>query len=457
MKGTLMKRILPPIVLFVGDIVAIILSYMTAFTLRKFIMSQVLDFLPPTLAFSLFVERFYLLLFWIVGFVYEGLYTKRYPFWQEILRLWRAGVMATMLVTAVMFVTAEPFYLSRIVMLLALPVSFVYLPATRAILRNLMIKLGMWRKKACLLADPKDVNRLKGAVERDKALGYQVIRVMNGWDPDIDFEGAKALIIQMEHFKGKTLNKILEEAEERGINEILIAPDLANMRLTSVTLENLESQVFLKQDEGLLMPGKRALKRVLDFILASVFLVLTFPLYPLIAILVKLDSKGSVIFRNKRIGKDGQEFICYKFRTMYEDADERLERYLAGNEKAQKEWLEYSKITNDPRITRVGRFLRKFSLDELPQFINVLRGEMSIVGPRPYMAWEIARMEEPARTILKVKPGITGLWQVSGRNEIDFKNRLLLDEYYVRNWSLWLDTVILIKTFKAVILAKGAY
>ncbi len=452
-----MKRVFPPILLFLGDMAAVILSYTVAFTLRKFIMSQVLDFLPPTLAFRIFVERFYLLLFWAIAFTYEGLYTKRYPFWQEILRLWRSGLVATVLVTAVMFVTGEPFYLSRIVMILALPVSFTLLPMARAIMRKLMSWAGIWQKNACLLADEKDVPRLKKAVEGDRALGYRVVKVMNSWKPEEGFNGAKALIVQMEHFGGKTLNEILEHAERVGIPEVLVAPDLANMKLSSVTLENLESQVFLKHDEGLLMPGKRTLKRITDALLAIFFLILTLPLYPIIAILIKVDSRGPVIFRNKRIGKDGLEFTCYKFRTMYQDADERLEKHLSASETARKEWMEYSKITNDPRITRVGRFLRKFSLDELPQFFNVLRGEMSLVGPRPYMAWEVARMNGPAKTILKVKPGITGLWQVSGRNEIDFKNRLLLDEYYVRNWSLWLDTVIILKTFKAVILAKGAY
>jgi undecaprenyl-phosphate galactose phosphotransferase len=451
------RRVIPPIILFIGDMTAVILSYMLAFSLRKFLMSQVLTFLPPTLAFDLFVERFYLLLFWAMVFAYEGLYTKRYPFWQEILRLWRTGLVATVLVTAVMFVTGEPFYLSRIVMILALPISFVLLPMTRAVLRRLMTRMGIWQKSACLLADPGDVPRLKRAVEGDKALGYRVVKVMNAWSPEEGFNGAKALIVQMEKFKGKILNDILERAEREGIQEVLVAPDLANMKLTSVTLENLESQVFLKYDEGLLMPGKRTLKKITDTVSAIVFLLLTLPLYPLIALLIKIDSKGPVIFKNKRIGKDGKEFTCYKFRTMYQDADERLKEHLEKNESARQEWLKYSKITNDPRITRVGKFLRKFSLDELPQFINILKGEMSLVGPRPYMAWEVARMEDPANTILKVKPGLTGLWQVSGRNEIDFKTRLLLDEYYVRNWSLWLDTVIILKTFKAVILAKGAY
>ncbi|MGB9590202.1 MAG: hypothetical protein ACPL68_04880, partial [Candidatus Hydrothermia bacterium] len=263
-----MKRILPPILLFLGDMSAVILSYMLAFTLRKFIMSQVLDFLPPTLAFYLFVERFYLLLFWAMVFVYEGLYTKRYPFWQEILRLWRAGLVATGLVMAVMFVTGEPFYLSRIVMVMALPVSFLLLPIARAILRKLMTWAGIWQKNACLLADPEDASRLKKVVEGDRALGYHVIKIMNSWKPEEGFNGAKALIVQMEHFGGETLNEILEHAERADIPEILVAPDLANMKLSSVTLENLENQVFLKHSEGLLMPGKRTLKRILDTVLA---------------------------------------------------------------------------------------------------------------------------------------------------------------------------------------------
>ncbi len=452
-----MKKALITAVLFLSDVSGIVLSYLTAYTIRKFLVAHALSFLPPTLAFDLFIERYYLLLFWVLVLAYEGLYTRRYPFWTEMHRLWRAGLVATMLITAVMFVAGESFYFSRLVVLLALPVSFILMPLFRAITRRLLAAIGLWHKHACLVAKPERVESIKAAVESDRALGYKVVKIMNRWEPEAGFNGAKVLIVQMELLNGKGAGQLVEQAESQGIREVLMAPDLKGLRLSNVTLENLESTVFIKHEEGLLTPGKMRLKTGVDFFISLILLGLSLPLYPIIALFIKLDSPGPVIFKHQRVGKDGKLFTCYKFRTMFKDADKRLKEHLASDPKAKIEWEQYSKLLKDPRITRVGKFLRKTSLDELPQFFNVLKGDMSLVGPRPYMEYEIAKMQDMVHTIIKVKPGITGLWQVSGRNDIDFRNRLVLDEYYVRNWSLWLDFIILLKTFKAVVSAKGAY
>ena len=181
------------------------------------------------------------------------------------------------------------------------------------------------------------------------------------------------------------------------------------------------------------------------------------PVLLIIAIwLRKEDPKGDVFFKQRRLGINGKEFFCYKFRTMYSDQSfmtEWLEKH--PDEKAYYDI--YHKYMNDPRITKVGAFLRKTSLDELPQLLNVLRGEMSLIGPRPYMVIEKKDIGRKAPLVLAVKPGITGLWQVSGRSGVDFNERVEMDVWYMKNWSLWNDIIILIKTFQTVINRDGAY
>ena len=207
----------------------------------------------------------------------------------------------------------------------------------------------------------------------------------------------------------------------------------------------------------LVSTAKIVFKRGFDLIAAVFMLPLALPLMLFIVLLVKVDSPGPAIFADRRIGQRGREFNCYKFRTMHRQSDAILERHLQDNPQSQKEWEQYAKLkNNDPRVTRSGRWLRKSSLDELPQIINVLKGEMSLVGPRPYLPREISAMGPWADTIWLVYPGITGLWQVSGRNEIDFAGRLELDARYVRQQSLGLDISILIRTIPVLINQKGA-
>jgi undecaprenyl-phosphate galactose phosphotransferase len=177
-----------------------------------------------------------------------------------------------------------------------------------------------------------------------------------------------------------------------------------------------------------------------------------------ITILMKREEpKGRIFFKQKRMGHNGKEFICYKFRSMYEDGDAILKAYLKEHPEEIVCYDKYHKYKNDPRITKIGRILRKTSLDELPQIINVLRGEMSLIGPRPYMLNEKEKIGDKLDMVLAVKPGITGLWQVSGRSEVDFHSRVDMDVWYTRNWNLWLDIVILIKTIKVVLFRDGAH
>ena len=202
---------------------------------------------------------------------------------------------------------------------------------------------------------------------------------------------------------------------------------------------------------------KAYLKRVLDLVFGLLLLPFILPALLLCMLTIKLDSKGPVIFKSERIGRNGKKFFIFKLRTMCLDAEQKLQKILNENSAMREEWEKDQKLRNDPRVTRLGKVIRTLSLDELPQIFNVLRGDMSFVGPRPIVENEIRKYGIKAASYISVRPGITGLWQVSGRSEAGTEGMIMFDPYYVRNWSLWLDLVILFRTLRAVWERRGAY
>jgi exopolysaccharide production protein ExoY len=199
------------------------------------------------------------------------------------------------------------------------------------------------------------------------------------------------------------------------------------------------------------------IKRGFDILGAAAGLVVLSPLLVMLALLVKLSDGGSILFGHSRIGRNGSVFQCLKFRTMAENGHEVLAEHFAKNPLARTEWEATRKLQDDPRVTRVGAVLRKLSLDELPQLINILRGDMSIVGPRPVVRDELEMYGNAAVYYLQSRPGLTGLWQVSGRNDVSYTSRVAFDRHYVENWSLAFDLLIIIKTFPAVVSSRGSY
>jgi len=197
-------------------------------------------------------------------------------------------------------------------------------------------------------------------------------------------------------------------------------------------------------------------KRSLDVAVSSLAMLFLLPLLTVVMATLLIVQGRPIFISRGRVGRGGTNFPCFKFRTMVTNAEETLREYLSHNENALKEWRDTQKLKNDPRITPLGHFLRKSSLDELPQLMNVLRGEMSLVGPRPIVRDEMARYGDYIEDYLQVRPGITGLWQVSGRSDLSYENRVELDVRYVREWNLWLDTVIIAKTVPAVLRSEGA-
>jgi Undecaprenyl-phosphate galactose phosphotransferase WbaP len=207
----------------------------------------------------------------------------------------------------------------------------------------------------------------------------------------------------------------------------------------------------------LLNPTCQRLKRMADIALVLLVASLALPLLGVILLLVCLDSPGKSLFQQVRVGKYGAQFYIWKVRTMVQNADQVLDEYLRGHPELRPEWDVTRKLKYDPRITRVGRFLRHASVDELPQLWNILKGEMTLVGPRPILPDEIDEYGEKYNLYIQVVPGLTGLWQILGRNDLDFQERVHLDEAYIRNWSIMMDISILIHTVKVVIIGSGAY
>ena len=203
----------------------------------------------------------------------------------------------------------------------------------------------------------------------------------------------------------------------------------------------------------------KIIKTIFDLFFSLIILIAGFPIFIIIALLIKLSSRGPIFFLQERIGKNKKSFNCIKFRTMHPEAEDILENIMTNNEELRKEFEETHKLKNDPRITNIGKFLRKTSLDEIPQFLNVIKMEMSIIGPRPIVKNEIQKYGESYNKVISLKPGITGLWQVSGRNNLSYKRRVNLDCLYVDNMSPLIDLRIIIRTFGVIFFPndRGAY
>ncbi|KLU59388.1 UDP-glucose:undecaprenyl-phosphate glucose-1-phosphate transferase [Peptococcaceae bacterium CEB3] len=271
--------------------------------------------------------------------------------------------------------------------------------------------------------------------------------------------GVSDLILAAPGLKPERLVELVNRLQPF-VNNIMVVPDLFGLSLNGIEAEYfLDEQLLLLNIRNRLKSAlNRGVKRAFDLFLGLLSLLIALPAGVLIALAIRIDSRGPAFFVQTRLGQDGREFSCLKFRTMYRDSDSILKTHLKRSSQARKEWEKFNKLKGeDPRVTRVGAILRRYSLDELPQLLNVLVGDMSLVGPRPYLPREERKIGSALYDIQVTKPGLSGLWQVSGRNNIDFAGRVKLDVWYVRNWSLWLDIVLLLRTVGVVWKRDGAY
>ena len=236
-----------------------------------------------------------------------------------------------------------------------------------------------------------------------------------------------------------------------------VIPDLFGVPNQALKPHSIGAIASLEIRDNLRSIRSRLIKRIFDLLLVTIFTLFSIPLLIGIAVAIRLEGKGPIIYKALRLGRNGETFPCYKFRSMYEDADQRLHGLLATHPELSHEYEKFHKLKQDPRVTRVGALLRKTSLDELPQLANVLMGQMSLVGPRPYLPRESEKIGQAVESILRVRPGITGFWQVNDRSESTFAQRVDMDQFYIANWTPWLDIIILIQTIGVVLNKKGAY
>lgn len=472
-----LRRLLLPLVLIGVDYGAMLAAVWTAWFLRASVAPWLLEW--PFQPFHVSWGYMYVIIpFAFILFIhFARLYTRRLLFWQQAEQLFKVSLYAVMLLLVLMFITGAVYDLSRIFLVSVWITGFLYLTVSQYLVKKILFIAGLWQIPVVLVGAGKTAELLINAFETDSGLGYKVAGLIED-KPDpvlrakypvigtfhqaetaIKRAGVKDVLIAAPGLSREELLDMVYRLQPY-VDNITFVPDLFGVPVGAIELDTLfnERAVLLKIRNNLANGYNRLVKRIFDIVASTVIFLMVSPLLLLIAAFIKLDSKGPVFFIGSRIGRGKHEFGCVKFRTMFEENDKILAKYLEQNPEAAKEWVAYAKLkTHDPRVTKVGRFLRRYSLDELPQIFNVLAGQMSLVGPRPYLPREKAALGPAAATILETRPGITGLWQTSGRNELPFSQRIALDAWYVRNWSFWLDVTILLKTVKVVATGKGAY
>ncbi|MEO0072209.1 MAG: sugar transferase [candidate division WOR-3 bacterium] len=459
-----LKFLISSLILVFTDVLTITLNFLIAYFIRSQIIPVIFPFFSAPLPFKVFVLRYYLLVPFILVFAYEGLYHQRYDFWTEAKVIWKSNFIATLIIMFFLYIT-KAFVVSRIIVVIAFLLNIVLLPLVRNFVKKILYLLRLWKEEILFIGSEKIKEELRVIFGKNSNIGYSLkecIIIDNNSEPGIDLLEkltqikVSGIIIDGQKLSQERIVEIYERAQGV-VKNFFIIPVGTQLRTFDVELLPLEHFILMKYRYNLLRTESQIIKRILDIIIAFIGLIVTLPLNFIIALAVKLSSPGPILFKQKRVGKDYKLFICYKFRTMYQNADSRLAEVLNQSDVLKEKWEKFLKIENDPRITPVGKLLRKTSFDELPQLFNVLIGEMSLVGPRPYLPEEVTHFEQKMNVISKVRPGMTGLWQVSGRSNLSFDERLRLDEFYVRNWSLWLDLVILLKTIIVWFKGEGAF
>ncbi|GHV30453.1 undecaprenyl-phosphate galactose phosphotransferase WbaP [Spirochaetia bacterium] len=295
--------------------------------------------------------------------------------------------------------------------------------------------------------DPERGDEYQGVpIIHDTGIGPELVRRYN----------IKMAIVAMPKLERKVLAHLLNYSVSAFRYNVLI-PDFSGITNIWMSVRDFEGILGLATSQKLKMFWNLGIKRLIDLSIVIVGGIIILPALLLFALMVKISSPGPVLYGHTRLGLNGKHFKAYKFRSMVVNASEQLEIMLESDPKVREEWEANHKLKSDPRVTPVGRFLRRTSFDEFPQLINILKGEMSLVGPRPVVDAEISKYGEDYDRIFSVKPGLTGLWQVSGRSDTDYTERVAFDTYYLQSWSVWLDLWILYKTIGVVIRGKGAY
>lgn len=464
------------VITFFVDIVLIYTAFYVAYWIRFAAGVIPVDKGIPSL--SVYMPAFGVITFiCILVFKFSNLYTLPSKFsLEEFPAILRAVTISAIIVMALTFIYRQ-FSFSRVVIFLGWLLNLFFISLWRYLfnmLRRRFQHLLQEKKRVLIVGAGKVAKEIAASACQSCGQSYQIVGLINypkmerkEWN---DFKSLKiyerledlpkaigelncneVIMTKLPESQGPLL-RLITLCEKKDI-EFKIIPDMLELVTTRSRIDYVFGLPVLSLKRIQLTGTNFFMKRLVDiFVALSVLTICALPIVA-IALAIKIDSLGTVFYRQPRMGYKGKKFVFLKFRSMVQDADDRLKDVIHLNERQGPVF----KMKNDPRITRVGKFIRRYSLDELPQFINVLKGDMSIVGPRPQVLWEAAHYDEWAKRRLMVLPGITGLWQVSGRSNLSYEEMIKLDIYYMENWSLWLDIDILLRTIPTVLFARGAY
>ena len=489
--GQGLRRIAMLVLLMAGDLAAFWVALALAYFFRTRFLGEWFP-LPFSQTLPDLLSRLWMPATFVGVYLSDGMYSRREPFWEETRRIVRSSFFATVALLAVVSLGKMSEEVSRAIVLGTGALTLCLVPLFRYWWKPFLHKRGLGLKKTILVGDNVWGRLAHLGLFRDHYMGIRIVgevsltrgngqctRCTSGSEtlfgkgaPEVPILGTlsdlkllvsrhriRGAVVALPDMRREELASVIDEVQ-KNVLSVYLVPNIAQVNLVNSELLYLfYEEIFLLGIHNALKSRlNRWIKNASDIVLAGILCVPLLPLIGIIALLVMIDSPGPIFFSQTRIGLGKKPFRILKFRTMVEGADSKLEGILANSPELKKEFEEKQKLQDDPRITKTGRLLRVTSLDELPQVFNILRGEMSFVGPRPAFPEQVVhKYRENGEVFNLVKPGITGLWQVSGRNEQGFEMRIRLDLWYIRNWSLWLDLVILVRTLGVVVGRKGSW
>ena len=471
-----MHRItLSKIFLWFGDFFAFFSSFFISLMLLPFINDNQIAFPKEELDEYIFIHLVISLgcvcWFW----VHLRHYTYRKPFWFELKEIF--GTLVIFFVIELAIIAFSKLYVSRTLWMLTWFWALILVPIVRIFFKKLLLKLNLYQKDTVIIGSGQNAKDVYRALADESYLGFSLCYFVssdiipeNGKNEIKVIDARNKDIISLQQLDTKAVQFILALDDEMILDSWLrylalnkyrsvsVIPNIRGIPLYGTDMSFLFSHemLLLRVNNNLAKRSSRILKRIMDVLGSLGIIILLSPVLLYLYFSVKKDG-GNAIYGHPRIGRNGKIFKCLKFRSMVVNSKEVLDELLRTDPEARAEWEKDFKLKNDPRITKIGAFIRKTSLDELPQLFNILKGEMSLVGPRPIVADELERYQDDVEYYLMAKPGMTGLWQVSGRNDVDYNTRVYFDSWYVKNWSLWNDIAILFKTVNVVLKKDGAY
>lgn len=462
--------------LVITDFFSFLFSYFLGLFLLNIWTGDLQRFFPieqfqESIAIHLSLSSFGILWYWIR----LRHYTYRKPFWFELKEIIRTILILAIIELAI--IAFSKLYFSRYLWVLTWSITFILVPLGRILVKKWLIYLGLYLKNTIIIGGGKNAIDAYYALSSESYLGFNIkffislnstnelkkvgIPVINEarqslWE--LVTKKSDQFIIALEDNENEERDFWLRTLSKKNYRSVSVIPTLRGLPLYSTDMSFLFSYdvILLRINNNLAKRSSKLLKRSMDIILSLIFILFFSPLLCSIFFMIWKEG-GNVIYKHSRIGQNGKRFNCWKFRSMVINSEQVLSELLKSNPEAKEEWETDFKLKNDPRITKIGKFLRQTSLDELPQLFNVLLGQMSLVGPRPIIEEELVYYQNNIDYYLMAKPGMTGLWQVSGRNNVDYETRVYFDSWYVKNWSLWNDIAILFKTVEVVLKRKGAY